>query len=189
MVTVQIKKLDKEAKTPKYATDGSAGFDLVAVNFKKYTTQGIPVGELVEVSDLPLKELCIHAGCRALIGTGLSVALPEGYKLDIQPRSGLALKQGITVLNSPGLIDEDYRDEIGVILINHSNRAVTIKLGDRIAQGVVTKYERVMWNVVSELSTTGRTGGFGSTGVETKEVPATINTEETETLKNESDRA
>jgi dUTP pyrophosphatase len=103
---------------------------------------------------------------RAVVGTGLYLELPEGYEAQIRPRSGLAAKQGITVLNSPGTIDADYRGEIGVILANVSNEVVTIQDGDRIAQMVISRHEQAEWVEVESLSETGRgSGGFGSTGV------------------------
>jgi dUTP pyrophosphatase len=94
------------------------------------------------------------------------IALPQGYEAQIRPRSGLALKHGITVLNAPGTIDSDYRNEIRVILINHSREVFAIQNGDRIAQMVVSKYEQVLWESVATLDATERgTGGFGSTGI------------------------
>ena len=102
---------------------------------------------------------------RALIPTGLYIALPEGTEAQIRPRSGLAAKHGISVLNAPGTIDADYRGEIKVILVNLSNEAFTINPGERIAQMVVAKYEKVEWQEVETLSETERgEGGFGSTG-------------------------
>ena len=102
---------------------------------------------------------------RAMIPTGLYVELPEGYERQVRPRSGLAAKHGITVLNSPGTIDADYRGEIRIILVNLSSEAFTIEPGERIAQLVVARHEQVEWDPVEELGTTERgTGGFGSTG-------------------------
>jgi dUTP pyrophosphatase len=102
---------------------------------------------------------------RAVIGTGLYLELPEGYEAQIRPRSGLAARQGLTVLNSPGTIDADYRGEIGVILVNLSREAVTIEHGDRIAQMVIARHEQAEWVEVEALNTTQRgSGGFGSTG-------------------------
>lgn len=102
---------------------------------------------------------------RAMIPTGLYVELPEGYEMQVRPRSGLAAKHGITVLNSPGTIDADYRGEIRIILVNMSSEAFTIEPGERIAQLVVARHEQVEWEPVEELGTTERgTGGFGSTG-------------------------
>mgnify|MGYP000690346509 FL=1 len=102
---------------------------------------------------------------RAMIPTGLYVELPEGYEMQVRPRSGLAAKHGITVLNSPGTIDADYRGEIRIILVNLSSEAFTIEPGERIAQLVVARHEHVEWEPVEELGTTERgAGGFGSTG-------------------------
>lgn len=130
---------------PAYQTVSSAGMDLRA--------------QLEEpVSLAPLQ--------RAIVGTGLYMELPEGYEAQIRPRSGLAAKQGITVLNSPGTIDADYRGEIGVILVNLSNETVVLNHGERIAQMVISKHERAEWVEVEELDKTTRgSGGFGSTGV------------------------
>lgn len=129
---------------PNYETLGAAGMDLRA--------------NLVE--EVVLKPLQ-----RAIIPTGLYIELPLGYEAQVRPRSGMAAKFGITVLNSPGTIDADYRGEIGVILVNLSDEVRTIQNGDRVAQLVVAKHERVEWQEVSELQTSQRgTGGFGSTG-------------------------
>ena len=103
---------------------------------------------------------------RCLVPTGLYIALPEGYEAQIRPRSGLALKKGITVLNSPGTIDADYRGEICVILVNLSNESFEIEDGERICQMVIARHERAQWNLVEELDATERgEGGFGHTGV------------------------
>jgi dUTP pyrophosphatase len=103
---------------------------------------------------------------RSIVGTGLFIELPIGYEAQVRPRSGLAAKKGITVLNAPGTIDADYRGEIGVILVNLSSEDFVINNGERIAQLVIAKHERAEWNEVNELSETARgEGGFGSTGV------------------------
>ena len=103
---------------------------------------------------------------RSLVKTGLFIELPKGIEAQVRPRSGLAAKKGITVLNAPGTIDADYRGEIGVILVNLSNASFTIKNGERIAQLVIAKHERIDWEEVQELTETERgSGGFGSTGV------------------------
>jgi len=103
---------------------------------------------------------------RTIVKTGLFLELPIGYEAQVRPRSGLAAKKGITVLNAPGTVDADYRGEVGVILINLSTEAFTIEHGERIAQLVVAKHERAEWHLVEELSETSRgAGGFGSTGV------------------------
>ena len=128
---------------PKYQTALSAGMDLYA-NIEESVT---------------LKPLE-----RKLISTGLLIELPQGFEAQIRPRSGLAIKNGITVLNSPGTIDADYRGEIGVILVNLSAEAFTINNGDRIAQMVIAKHETAVWDVAQQLTETDRgAGGFGST--------------------------
>ena len=129
---------------PAYATLGASGMDLRA-----FTTTPI----------------ALAVGQRVLIGTGMAIALPEGYEAQVRPRSGLALHHGITVLNSPGTIDADYRGEIKVLLVNLSDQPFLIEDGDRIAQLVVAKYESVAWKVVPALDQTTRgAGGHGSTG-------------------------
>lgn len=113
------------------------------------------------------EEVTLDPGAFQLIKTGLFMEIPVGYEAQVRPRSGLALKKGITVLNSPGTIDADYRGEVGVILINHSKEPFTIKNGDRIAQLVVAKHEQIKWKPVASLSATKRgEGGFGHTGKE-----------------------
>ncbi|WP_299678272.1 dUTP diphosphatase [uncultured Tenacibaculum sp.] len=130
---------------PTYETEGSAGMDLRA-----------NLNEPVVLKPLE----------RAIIKTGLFIALPQGFEAQVRPRSGLAAKKGITVLNSPGTVDADYRGEIGVILVNLSNDEFTVNDGERIAQLVIAKHERVNWQEVSVLNETERgAGGFGSTGV------------------------
>ncbi|OCB77237.1 dUTP diphosphatase [Flavobacterium crassostreae] len=133
-----------EHPLPEYATIASAGMDLRANLKDPITLQ-------------PLE--------RAIIKTGIFMALPTGYEAQVRPRSGLAFKHGITVLNSPGTIDADYRGEIGVILVNLSNEAFVVQNGERIAQLILAKHERAQWQEVTELSQTTRgEGGFGSTG-------------------------
>ena len=108
----------------------------------------------------------MSVGLRALVKTGLFLEIPVGFECQVRPRSGLALKKGISVLNSPGTIDADYRGEVGVILINMSNETFVVENGERIAQLVFAKVEQAQWEEVSELSSTERgAGGFGSTGV------------------------
>ena len=107
----------------------------------------------------------LQPGDRALIPTGIAMALPEGFEAQIRPRSGLAYKYGVTVLNSPGTIDADYRGDVGVLLINHGKEPFTVEDGMRVAQMVVAKYSQFEWNEVKDLSSTDRgAGGFGSTG-------------------------
>lgn len=130
---------------PNYETIASAGMDLRA-NLSEPVTLN------------PLE--------RAIIKTGLFIELPIGYEAQVRPRSGLAAKKGVTVLNSPGTVDADYRGEIGVILVNLSNEAFVVENGERIAQLIIAKHERAEWNEVQVLSETSRgEGGFGSTGV------------------------
>ena len=108
----------------------------------------------------------LQPGERSLIPTGIKLALPPGMEAQVRPRSGLAYKHGVTVLNAPGTIDADYRGDIGVILVNHGNVAFTVEDGSRIAQIVLAKYEQVEWKEVRELTGTNRgDGGFGSTGI------------------------
>ena len=143
-MNVQIINKSKH-QIPAYETEGSAGMDLRA--------------ELTE--SITLKPLE-----RAIVKTGLFIALPVGFEAQVRPRSGLAAKKGITVLNSPGTVDADYRGEIGVILVNLSNEDFVINDGERIAQLVIAKHERVNWKEVEVLNETERgSGGFGSTGV------------------------
>jgi dUTP pyrophosphatase len=131
---------------PGYATAGAAGMDLRAA---------VPEGE----------PLVIPPGGRALAPTGISIALPEGYEAQVRPRSGLALRHGVTCLNSPGTVDSDYRGEVGVILANLGREPFAIHRGDRIAQLVVAPYARVAWRSVDAHDRTERdAGGFGSTG-------------------------
>jgi dUTP pyrophosphatase len=143
---MQIKIINKSNhELPNYETHASAGMDLRAYIKEAITLQ--PLG-------------------RAIIKTGLFVELPIGYEAQVRPRSGLAAKKGITVLNSPGTIDADYRGEIGVILVNLSSQDFMVENGERIAQLVIAKHERTEWTLVEELSETKRgEGGFGSTGI------------------------
>lgn len=143
MIEVKVVNRSGEA-LPAYQTPLSAGMDLRA-----------------DVAD----PVVLQPGQRALVPTGLYIELPAGYEAQIRPRSGLAFKNGITVLNSPGTIDADYRGEIRVLLVNLSNEAFEIKRGERIAQMVVARYERVQWVEAAALSDTERgAGGFGHTG-------------------------
>jgi dUTP pyrophosphatase len=129
---------------PEYKTSLSAGVDLRAVLAS-------------EIKLSPLE--------RKVVGTGIKIALPKGFEAQVRPRSGLSAKHGITVLNSPGTIDADYRGEIGVILVNLSSESYTINPGERIAQLVFTKVEQVKWDLKEELDVTSRgEGGYGSTG-------------------------
>ncbi|WP_373057268.1 dUTP diphosphatase [Zunongwangia sp. H14] len=142
---MKIKIINKsEHKLPHYETEASAGMDLRA-NISE------------EITLKPLE--------RAIVKTGLFIELPVGYEAQVRPRSGLAAKKGITVLNAPGTIDADYRGEIGVILVNLSNEEYTIVNGERVAQMVIAKHEHISWEEVDILGETSRgAGGFGSTG-------------------------
>lgn len=141
---IRIVNLSKH-KLPEYSTLFSAGMDLYA-NLEEPVT--------------------LNPNERAVISTGLFIELPIGFEAQIRPRSGLAIKKGITVLNSPGTIDDDYRGEIGIILINHSAESFVINDGERLCQMVVAKHERVEWEVTEQLNTTIRgSGGFGHTGI------------------------
>ncbi len=142
---MQVKIINRSSHPlPQYETEGSAGMDLRA-NLE---------------TPLTLKSLE-----RKLVPTGLFIELPVGFEAQVRPRSGLSIKKGLTLANTPGTIDSDYRGEIKIILVNLSNETQTIEPGERIAQMVVAKYERVEWQHVEVLSETERgTGGFGSTG-------------------------
>ena len=147
-LAVEIVRLPHAADLPlpAYATSGSAGLDLRAA---------LP-------EDGPVT---LGPGERALIPTGLSIAAPEGYEAQVRPRSGLAVKHGVTCLNTPGTIDSDYRGEVHALLINHGAEPFVVRRGERIAQMVVARYERVVWREVEALPETDRgEGGFGSTG-------------------------
>ena len=144
MTKIKIKKLSNEVLTPKYETPGSSGMDIAA-----YINE----------------DIIINSGDKALIPTGFSLSTPEGYEVQIRPRSGLAIKKGITILNTPGTIDSDYRGEVKVVLINLSKDKFTVQNGERIAQMVVCPIIQVSIEEVKELSETNRgIGGFGSTG-------------------------
>lgn len=154
---------------PEFATANSAGADLRAhlLNTPAKDLQGF---NAYVKEDTENKEIVIRPLGRALIPTGIYIALPEGYEAQIRPRSGLALKKGITVLNSPGTIDADYRGEVCVILVNLGSEEFTIKQGDRIAQMVIAEHSPVEWVNVETLDETARgEGGFGHTGI--KEIP------------------
>lgn len=141
---IQIKKLRDDAVVPQYQTEHSAGMDICAAIDASITLA-------------PMQ--------RQIVPCGFSMAIPEGYEVQVRARSGLAAKNGIGLVNGVGTIDADYRGELGVILINYSDTDFIINNGDRIAQIIIAKYERVGWQEVSELTNTVRgTGGFGSTG-------------------------
>ncbi len=142
---IQVKIVNKsEHPLPAYQTEHAAGMDVHAAIDTPITLQSLE---------------------RALISTGFFIELPEGYEAQVRPRSGLAYKHGLTVLNSPGTIDADYRGEVKVLLVNLSNEEYTVQPGERIAQIVVAKHEQIDWQTVESLSETTRgAGGYGSTG-------------------------
>jgi len=145
-IAVRVRRLphNQDLPLPVYATDGAAGMDLLAA-----------VAEPVSISP----------GQRVLIPTGLAIALPAGYELQVRPRSGLALRNGIVLPNSPGTIDEDYRGEIQVIVMNAGSEIFRVERGTRIAQAVLAPVVRAAWDEVEDLDVTARNdGGFGSTG-------------------------
>jgi dUTP pyrophosphatase len=146
VATIAVTRLPHGADLPlpAYATEDAAGMDLLAA-----------------VTD----ELVLAPGTRALVPTGLAMAIPAGFEVQVRPRSGLALKNGVTVLNTPGTIDADYRGEVGVILMNHGDAPFTVSRGMRIAQMVVAPVTRGVWQEVAALPDSARgSGGFGSTG-------------------------
>ncbi len=141
---IRIKKLHPQAIVPKYMTELAAGLDVCAT---------------------PEQPICLEPGQRCLVPTGLAMAIPAGYEVQVRPRSGLAIKHGISLVNSPGTIDADYRGEIGVIMINHGQEAFVINPGERIAQLVVAQVCQAELVEVDELCETARgAGGFGHTG-------------------------
>ena len=149
---------------PSYGSVEAAGCDLRA-DLWSIKEKFLFDTEIVRNEDNTVKGLLIQPGGRALISTGLQIALPVGYEAQIRPRSGLALKNGISVVNSPGTIDSDYRGDIGIILINHGFEPFMVEQGDRIAQMVIVKYEQAEFVEVQELDETSRgDGGFGHTG-------------------------
>lgn len=145
-IEVQIKRLRPDAILPRYMTELAAGMDLCAA------------------LDAPR---CLVPGARALVPTGIAMAIPAGFEGQVRPRSGLALRQGVTLLNTPGTIDADYRGEIGLIVINHGTEEVVIEHGDRLAQLVIAPVLRATLNLVESLDETARNaGGFGHTGIQ-----------------------
>jgi len=144
-IAVKISRLRPEARLPRYMTAAAAGMDL-------YVTLD--------------EEVILAAGKQVMVPTGIAIALPPGFEAQVRPRSGLAAKYGVTLVNTPGTIDADYRGEISVILINHGSEDFVIKDGERIAQMIVAPVSRCQWSLVDELDETGRGGGgFGHTGV------------------------
>ena len=143
MIELPLKRLDPSIALPSYAREDDAGLDLRAAH-----------------------DATLEPGGRGLVGTGLAVAIPRGYAGLVLPRSGLALSQGVTFLNAPGLVDAGYRGELKVLLVNHGDKPVPVRRGDRIAQLVIQRVKRAELIEVNELPTSERgAGGFGSTGV------------------------
>lgn len=143
-VSVRLKRLPHGAALPlpAYATSGAAGMDVVSA-----------------------EDVTLAPGARHAVATGIALAIPEGYEIQVRPRSGLALKHGVTVLNAPGTIDSDYRGELKVILVNHGAEPFAVQRGDRVAQLVLAPVVQAAWNEVETLDATERgAGGFGSTG-------------------------
>jgi dUTP pyrophosphatase len=167
---LEIAKLGIKTKEgvsiPVYETKGAAGFDLTANSFLKLFNGKKEIDlENTLTHSLAQGYLNLRPSERVLIGTGIFVAIPEGYQLEIRSRSGQALKKGLVVLNQPGTIDSDYRGEVGVILFNSNEHLVKVELGERIAQGVLMPALQAEFILVDELSDTERgQGGFGSTG-------------------------
>lgn len=148
MLKIRINRISpstNDVSLPSYATDGSAGMDIFAA---------------VE------KDLTVQPGTTVLVPTGFSIELPQGFEAQIRPRSGLAIKQSIGLMNAPGTIDSDYRGEVKVILTNFGKEDFIVHRGDRIAQMIISRYERIEWEESRTLNDTSRgAGGFGSTGV------------------------
>ena len=144
MPAVKVKKLEPRASVPAYLSTGAAGCDVAAC------------------LEVPLELAPLQ---RFAVPTGLAFEIPEGYEIQVRPRSGLSFKQGLTVVNAPGTIDSDYRGEVKILVVNLGDKPVTISHGDRIAQLVLQRVERIEWVEAQELENTARgAGGFGSTG-------------------------
>lgn len=183
MIKVDVINKSKNA-LPVYAKKGDSGFDLMA-DFSGITKSSdiVAFNSYASWKEDSLEKITIRPGGRVIVPTNIFTAIPVGYEVQVRPRSGLAIKRGITVLNTPGTIDSGYRNGWGVILINLGIDNFDICQGDKIAQGVLVKVEEVEWNEVTELSESERNmGGFGHTGVSTKEEP---DEKETEDSKNE----
>ena len=162
---MEVKVINKSAnELPKYETPQSAGLDLRA-DLWSINEKFLFDARVVRRENNTIDHITIEPGGRALIPTELYTAIPAGYEVQVRPRSGLALKSGITVLNTPGTIDADYRNGWGVILMNQGTEPFEVHQGDRIAQAVLAKVEQIEWEEVEELDSTERgLGGFGHTG-------------------------
>ena len=161
---------------PEYATEGSAGMDL-KLDLSQEIDRNLVIGEITiiksdhtSINDKreatnPVKKVIIHPQTRIILNTGLYIQLPNGYEAQIRPRSGASFKKGYTVLNSPGTIDCDYTGQIGIIIGNFTDKSIELEHGERIAQMVISRYEKINWNIVESLNKTERgDGGFGHTG-------------------------
>ncbi len=166
---IKFKKLDEEAIIPKYQTKGSAGFDFHALVDTDNPCYSIITATNIKNEPVDVPCLLIEPNSQCFVSTGLAVVVPDGYEMQIRPRSGLALKHSITIVNSPGTLDSDYRKVIKVILFNLGKKNVCIFEGDRIAQGVINQVEQADIIEIAEFSDDDvkkdRGGGFGSTGV------------------------
>jgi dUTP pyrophosphatase len=159
MYTIKIKRKSTEILLPKYETVGASGMDIRAYKYS------LPE-QLDKETDFPEDGFVLKPHERVLVRTGLNIQIPKDTEIQVRPRSGLALKYGITLANAVGTLDEDYRGDIGVILLNTSNKDFIIKKGDRIAQIILMPVLKFEWDVVKDLSETKRgEGGFNSTGV------------------------
>lgn len=166
---VQVKNISNN-RLPQYETPGSAGVDVRADFSRVSPTNPIKIygdGEIIFAGEGHSKVMLrLEPGSRALIPTGIFTGIPRGYEIQVRPRSGLALKKGVELSNSPGTIDADYRNEIGVILKNGGLESLWIEDGERICQFVLNEVSRIEWEEVSELTKTERNGGFGSTNLD-----------------------
>ena len=159
-LSIPIKKWKKDSKLPKIALDGDAGADCYVNGFKE-----IIDGDKKQLEELDVKEYTLKPLDRVLCPLGFATAIPEGYYAAVVPRSGLSLWKGISIVNTPGTIDAGYRNEWGAIVVNLSNKEVTLKIGDRICQLIIRKLVDYEFEIVDELSDSSRgLGGFGSTG-------------------------
>jgi dUTP pyrophosphatase len=177
-ILVKVSKVSQDVLGPIYATQGSSGADLHAYIPKQKSDLSDKLA-LENISEVSLEDadsmfgiITIYPGERKLIKTGLKLEIAEGFEIQIRSRSGLALKNGISVLNSPGTIDSDYRGEIGVILINHGDKPFVVQNGDRIAQAVLVKVERAVFEEDLISQSERGEGGFGHTGIESLTKPS-----------------
>ena len=176
-VVVLLEKMYPDVTLPEYAHDSDSGADVKAYlseDFLKQFQNGLQHQSAVYEADInnPIvfcsyenKYIEIRQGHWFLIPTGIKTVIPNGYEIQVRPRSGMALKKGVTVLNSPGTIDSGYRKEYGIILVNKSNAPFRVTHGDRIAQLVLMEVPKIKWEVVKEVEASERVGGFGHTGV------------------------